>query len=75
MVSGIIPGTILGSVNGKNTQSEIHFLKLNLQNSFFTLTNKPRFKASNVVMWFSFSSIPFFFLSFLVHKNMFPEVL
>ena len=35
---------ILGPVNGKNTQSCIKFLKLNLQNKFSMLANKSKFK-------------------------------
>ena len=45
--------------NGKNTQSSLEFLKLNLQNSLFTLANKPRFKVLNVASFYSLLSLEF----------------
>ena len=74
VVAGIIPNTFLGPVNDENTQSSIEFLKTNLQYSFsFLWQINPDLKVPSVLKLLS--SFPSFFLSFLAHKNMFPEVL
>ena len=56
----------LDTLNNKNTEPWIEFLKRNLQISFSMLASKSRFKAKNVVFFYSLFSN-----SFLAHKNIY----
>lgn len=56
-------------MNDRKTQSWVEFLKFNLQNSFFILKNKFKFKELIIVMVFPF--IPLLSRSFIAHNNIY----